>query len=161
MTQASGVPGIEAKPAQPPATPSVSPPGTAVIVFDGVCVLCNGWVRFLLPRDRAGRYRFAPMQGDTGRALLIAQGQNPDDPQTFLLVEYAVDGATRVSTDSTAVLRVLAGLGGPWRLASFGRLIPGPLRDAGYRLIARNRYRWFGRREACVVPSGDEAVRFL
>ena len=133
----------------------------AVIVFDGVCVLCNGWVRFLLPRDRAGRYRFAPMQGDAGRGLLIAQGQDPDDPRTFLLIEYASDGSARVSTDSTAVLRVLAGLGGVWRLASIGHLIPRPLRDAGYRVIARNRYRWFGRRQACVLPSGDEAARFL
>ena len=133
----------------------------AVIVFDGVCVLCNGWVGFLLPRDRAGRYRFAPMQGDAGRGLLIAHGQDPDDPRTFLLVEYAGDGSARVSTDSTAVLRVLAGLGGVWRLVLIGRLIPRPLRDAGYRVIARNRYRWFGRREACMVPDAAIASRFL
>jgi len=138
-----------------------NPPGTAVIVFDGVCELCNGWVRFLLPRDRAGRYRFAPMQGQAGRALLIAHGQAPDDPRTFLLVEYANDGTARVSTDSTAVLGVLAGLGGLWRMAAAGRLVPRLLRDAGYRLIARNRYRWFGRHEACMVPDPAVADRFL
>ncbi len=80
---------------------------TAVIVFDGVCVLCNGWVRFLLRRDRKKRYRFAAMQGQHGGALLRAYGLDPEDPLSFLLVE---DG--KGWSDSDAVLRVLVGLGG-------------------------------------------------
>lgn len=143
-----------------PVMPAIPHTG-AVIVFDGVCVICSGWVRFLLPRDTAGRYRFAPMQGEAGRALLAAQGLDPDDPDSFLLVEYDRAPSPRVSMNSLAVLRVVAGLGGLYRLALIARLLPRPLRDAVYRLIARNRYRWFGRRDACMVPDPDRAHRFL
>jgi predicted DCC family thiol-disulfide oxidoreductase YuxK len=133
----------------------------AVIVFDGVCVLCNGWVRFLLPRDHRRRYRFAPMQGEAGRSLLAAHGLDPDDPVSFLLIEHDRMPAPRISVDSLAVLRVVAGLGGVWRLSSIARLVPRVLRDPLYRLIARNRYRWFGRYEACMVPATEDADRFL
>ena len=102
-----------------------------VIVFDGVCVLCNGWVRFLLRRDRAGRYRFAAMQSDAGRALLSAHGLDADDPASFLLLEHEPGGSARASTDTDAIRRVLAGLGGGWRLAHAMALVPRPLRDAG------------------------------
>lgn len=131
-------------------------PAHAVVVFDGDCVFCSGWVRFLLARDRQARYRFAAMQGDAGRTLLATHGLSPDDPLSFLLVE---DG--RAHTDSDAVLRVLTGLGGVWRLADVARIVPRPLRDAGYRLLARNRYRWFGRRDACFMPGAEERARFL
>lgn len=128
----------------------------AVIVFDGACVLCSGWVRFLLRFDRRGRYRFAPMQGLHGRRLLRENGLDPDDPLSFLLVQQG-----RAWSDSEAVLRVLDGLGGPWRLARLAWLLPRGLRDRGYRLLARNRYRWFGRREACLVPDASLRGRFL
>lgn len=128
-----------------------------IIVFDGVCVLCNGWVRFLLERDRVTRYRFAAMQSDTGRALLAAHGLDPDDPASFLLIDQA--GAW---TDTQAIARVLASLGGPWRLAAAGlRSVPRRLRDAGYRSVARNRYRWFGRHAQCALPPPGTADRFL
>ncbi len=133
----------------------------AVIVFDGVCVLCNGWVGFLLRHDRRERYRFAAMQGATGRRLLADNGLDPDDPLSFLLVEYDLDVAPRVSTDSEAVRRVLVGLGGIWRLAALSALLPRALRDPLYRLFARNRYRWFGRHDACTVPDAAQAHRFL
>ena len=133
----------------------------AVIVFDGVCVLCNGWVRFLLRRDRRERYRFAAMQGAVGRRLLIDNGLDPDDPVSFLLVEYDRGPVPRVSTDTDAMRRVLAGLGGIWRLASVSVLLPRALRDRLYRVIARNRYRWFGRHDACIVPDPAQAQRFL
>lgn len=128
----------------------------AVIVFDGICVLCNGWVRFLLRYDQAGRYRFAAMQGAHGRALLQAHGLDPEDPVSFLLVDPA--GA---HTDTAAILRVLAGLGGRWRLAAavLG-MVPRALRDPMYRWVARHRYRWFGT-TACTVPSPEERARFL
>ncbi|KAB8315362.1 thiol-disulfide oxidoreductase DCC family protein [Tolypothrix campylonemoides VB511288] len=131
-------------------------PAGAVIVFDGVCVLCNGWVRFLLRHDRRGRYRFAAMQGATGRELLARHGLDADDPVSFLLV----DGG-RAHTDTDAIRRVLAGLGGPWRCAGLVALVPRRLRDGAYRAIARNRYRWFGRRDACVLPAPGQAARFL
>lgn len=128
----------------------------ATIVFDGTCVICNGWVDFLLRHDVHGRYCFAAMQGKAGRALLAAHGLDPDDPTSFLLLDDA--GAHR---DTDAIMRVLAGLGGAWRGARALRVIPRNWRDAGYRTLARNRYRWFGRRDTCRVPTPQEAARFL
>ena len=136
-------------------------PAGAVIVFDGVCVLCNGWVAFLLRHDRRGRYRYAAMQSDAGRALLASHGLDPDDPASFLLVERDVGAQPRISTESDAIRRVLAGLGGSWRVAHLVALLPRPLRDAAYRWLARNRYRWFGRHEACSVPAPEHRQRFL
>lgn len=133
----------------------------AVIVFDGVCVLCNGWVRFLLRHDRRKRYRFAAMQGDAGRRLLADNGLDPDDPMSFLLIEYDHGASPRISTGTDAMRRVLVGLGGAWRLAAAIALLPRGLRDPLYRLVARNRYRWFGRRDACLVPGHEQAWRFI
>lgn len=127
-----------------------------VIVFDGVCVLCNGWVRFLLRHDRLARYRFAAMQSVRGRVLLAAHGLDPDDPASFLLVDG--QGAW---TDTAAIARVLAGLGGPWRLARMLDRVPRRLADAAYRTLARNRYRWFGRHAHCVLPTPAQRARFL
>jgi predicted DCC family thiol-disulfide oxidoreductase YuxK len=132
------------------------PDATATIVFDGTCVLCNGWVDFLLRHDRQARYRFAAMQGAQGRALLAANGLDPDDPSSFLLID--AQGAHR---DTDAIVRVVAGLGGVWRAAHAMRLMPAPLRNRLYRLIARNRYRWFGQHSACRVPAPHEAHRFF
>ncbi|WP_257384923.1 thiol-disulfide oxidoreductase DCC family protein [Tahibacter caeni] len=127
-----------------------------VVVFDGVCLLCSRWVAFLLAHDRDGCLRFAAMQGRTGRALLLQHGLDPDDPTSFLLV---TDG--RGYRNSDAILRLVAGFGGAWRLLALVRAVPAPLRDAGYRLIARNRYRWFGRAAQCLVPDAASAQRFL
>lgn len=127
-----------------------------VIVFDGVCVLCNGWIGFLLRHDRERRYRFAAMQGAHGRGLLAAHGLDPDDPVSFLLVEGG-----RAWTDTDAIARVLVGLGGIWRVGASIRWLPRVLRDPLYRLIARNRYRWFGRYEHCLLPTAEQRTRFL
>ncbi|WP_445391865.1 thiol-disulfide oxidoreductase DCC family protein [Stenotrophomonas muris] len=130
--------------------------GSAVIVFDGVCALCNRWVRFLLRFDRKGRYRFAAMQGERGSALLRSHGLDPQDPASFLLLD-----AQGAWTDTDAILRVLAGLGGGWRLSGVLKVLPRGLRDAAYRALARNRYRWFGRHDACHLPAPEQAARFL
>ncbi|PJL59791.1 thiol-disulfide oxidoreductase DCC family protein [Stenotrophomonas maltophilia] len=130
--------------------------GSAVIVFDGVCALCNRWVRFLLRFDRRGRYRFAAMQGERGSALLRSHGLDPQDPASFLLLD-----AQGAWTDTDAILRVLAGLGGAWRLSGVLRMVPRRWRDAAYRMLARNRYRWFGRHDACHLPAPEHAARFL
>lgn len=129
---------------------------TAVLVFDGVCLLCSRWIRFILRHDRAGRYRFAAMQSERGRALLGTHGLDPDDPNSLLLLH---DG--RAYTDSDAILRVVAGFGGAWRAVRLLHAIPRRLRDPAYRWLARNRYRWFGRSEACWVPAPEHARRFL
>lgn len=128
----------------------------ATIVFDGRCLMCEGWVQFLLRVDTQGRYCFAALQGATGRALLRANGLNPDDPLSFLLQDK-----TGAYTESTAILRVLTGLGGAWKLCALGWLVPRPLRDALYRLVARNRYRWFGQKAECGLPSPEQSARFL
>lgn len=136
-------------------------PTHAVIVFDGVCALCNGWVRFLLRYDHKERYRFAAMQGDSGRGLLAAHGLDPDDPSSFLLIEYDRCASPRISTDTDAMRRVLIGLGGAWRLAALFALLPRFMRNPLYRAVARNRYRWFGRRDTCMLPDPAQAHRFL
>jgi predicted DCC family thiol-disulfide oxidoreductase YuxK len=137
-------------------SPPLRETGGAVIVFDGVCVLCNGWVRFLLRHDHARRYRFAAMQSESGRGLLAAHGLDPDDPNSFLLLEGG-----RAWTDTDAIQRVLTGLGGRWRLAVIISGCPRPLRDPLYRWVARNRYRWFGRRDHCLVPAPGQRTLFL
>jgi len=130
--------------------------GHAVIVFDGVCALCSRWVRFLLRFDRQGRYRFAAMQGSHGRSLLQQHGLDPDDPLSFLLLENG-----QAWTDTDAILRGLAGLGGAWRLTAVLRLLPSAWRDRAYRALARNRYRWFGRHDSCYLPAPGQSGRFL
>ena len=132
------------------------PERPAVIVFDGVCALCNGWVDFLLKRDRRQRYRFAAMQTQAGRSLLQANGLDAEDPMSFLLLDEK--GAR---TDSDAVIAVLIGLGGVWRAAAIFRLLPRALRDPAYRWLARNRYRWFGKKERCYLPDAEHRSRFL
>jgi predicted DCC family thiol-disulfide oxidoreductase YuxK len=126
-------------------------------VFDGVCVLCSRGVRFVLRRDRDRRYKFAAMQTTSGRNLLIAHGIDPDDPLSFLLLE---GGASY--TDSDAIVRILRTFGRGWRfVALLMSIVPRFIRDPLYRWIARHRYRLFGRRPACIVPTADTADRFL
>lgn len=132
------------------------PRAPAIIVFDGTCVLCNGWVDFLLKFDAVQRYRFAAMQSAAGRELLSAHGLDPHDPLSFLLLDEA--GA---HTDTDAIVRVVSGLGGAWKIAALGRCVPRSIRDPLYRAIARNRYRWFGRTHACRLPDAANAHRFI
>lgn len=129
-----------------------------VIVYDGVCLLCSRWVRFLLQRDHQGRYRFASMQSESGRSLLQTHGLDPDSPFSMLLVE---DGQGH--TDTTAIARVLRGLPQRrWRwLSGLMLCVPRTLRDAAYRFIARHRYRLFGRSDQCFMPSPEQQSRFI
>ena len=127
-----------------------------IVVFDAQCLLCNGWVQFILRHDRAGHIRFASMQGATGRQLLADAGLRVDALQTLLVI----DGNASWQ-HTAAILRVLHRLGWPWRLAWVGWLVPAPLRDALYRWVARNRYRIWGRSDACMVPTPETAARFL
>lgn len=133
----------------------------AIIVFDGVCVLCNGWVQFLLRHDRKLRYRFAAMQAPAGRELLVEHGLDPDDPTSFLLIEHDREPCPRVSLGVTAIRRVLVGLGGFWRLLAITAVVPRVIGDPLYLMLARNRYRWFGRHDACLMPDPANTSRFL
>jgi predicted DCC family thiol-disulfide oxidoreductase YuxK len=129
----------------------------SIIVFDGVCVLCSRWVDFVLRRDPHGRYRFAAMQTASGRDLLIEHGIDPNDPLSFLLLEGG-----RGYTDTAAIVRILRSCGRGWRfVALIVALVPRFIRDPLYRWVARHRYRMFGRRAACRVPTADIADRFL
>jgi predicted DCC family thiol-disulfide oxidoreductase YuxK len=126
----------------------------AVLLFDGVCTLCNGFVQFVIQRDPAGRFQFATLQSDAARRLLQAAAQPL--PDTLVLVENG-----QVFLRSTAALRVARGLKFPWPLAFALVVVPRPLRDWVYDIVARNRYRWFGRRDACMVPTPELRARFL
>jgi predicted DCC family thiol-disulfide oxidoreductase YuxK len=127
-----------------------------IVVFDAQCLLCSRWVRFLLRFDRRGVFRFASIQGASGQALLAREGLRVDGLQTLLLV----DGG-RCWQHTGAILRVLHALGWPWRAAWLLWPVPAPVRDAAYRLIARNRYTVFGRSETCLMPPRAHAHRFL
>lgn len=127
-----------------------------IVVFDSQCLLCNGWVRFLLRHDRQAVIRFASIQGAAGRRLLADAGLEVDGLQTLLLV----DGKGNWQ-HTAAIIRVLHVLGWPWRLAWLAWLVPSFVRDPLYRLVARNRYRVFGRTEVCMLPSANHRARFL
>lgn len=136
---------------QRPGDVSTSP----VIFFDGVCGLCNRWVDFVLTRDRNKRFRFAPLQGETARDWLQLA---PDQPLNSVVL---VD-ASGQHRKSDAIWRMLRDVGGIWTLPAWLlRLIPRPVRNWGYDVVARNRYRWFGRKESCRLPKPDERERFL
>ena len=117
------------------------------IVFDGHCLLCSANAQLVLKHDRRVRFQLAAMQGLAGAALMKRAGVDPEDLDTLIVVD-----GKRVLRDSDAVLAIWAGLGRPWRASVVPRLIPRALRDVVYRLVARNRYRLFGRREQCFVP---------
>lgn len=127
-----------------------------IILFDGVCNLCNGSVQFVLKRDRDGVFKFASLQSDFGGGILTRYGLPTDDYNSFVLVE-----GDRIYTKSTAALRVARNLGGFWNLLYGLIVIPSVLRDAVYGFIARNRYRWFGKRESCMIPQPEWKSRFL
>jgi predicted DCC family thiol-disulfide oxidoreductase YuxK len=127
-----------------------------IVVFDAHCLLCSHWVKFLLKHDRRAVFQFASIQGAAGRAMLSRAGLPVDGLQTLLLV----DGG-RSWQHTGAILRVLHALGWPWRAAWLLWPIPAPVRDAAYRLVARNRYALFGRSETCLLPPEDYSRRFL
>ena len=127
-----------------------------VIVFDGVCNLCNGFVDFVIARDQAARFRFASLQSDAARRLLngVPLGSPPGD--SVFLIEHG-----HVFQRSEAALRIARRLGAPWRFCYSLIVVPRPIRDWIYDVVARNRYRWFGKRPVCRVPTPDLRRRFL
>jgi predicted DCC family thiol-disulfide oxidoreductase YuxK len=126
------------------------------MLFDGHCHMCSNTVQTVLAMDREGDIRFAPVQSELGRALLLARGMNPDDPASFVFF----DGGLAL-TRSAAILAMAKRFPWPWRAAGIFGLLPRPARGALYDLVARNRYRLFGRRDACFVPTPDQRARFL
>ena len=132
-----------------------SPPDNLVL-FDGVCNLCHASVQFVLRHDRRERFRFASIQSETGRKLLQAHKLAPDAASSFVLLTGG-----RVLLRSEAALEIARQFGGAWRLLGVFRFVPRSWRDGVYSLVARNRYRWFGRRESCLMPNDRLRERFL
>ncbi|MCM3748209.1 thiol-disulfide oxidoreductase DCC family protein [Paenibacillus pasadenensis] len=128
----------------------------AVILFDGVCNLCSGAVQFVLQHDNNGYFRFASLQSDAGQKLLEQYKLSGDNLGTIVLIENG-----RAFTRSTAALRVTRRLRWPYSMISVARIVPSPLRDSVYAFIARNRYKWFGKTEQCMIPKPEYARRFL
>ena len=138
-----------------------APLTSPILLYDGTCGFCAESVQFVLARDRKGTLRFAALDSATGRAILE---RHPEvrgfGSVLFVEPDY---GATpeRVFAHSTAALRVAAYLGGSWRLLQLARLVPSPIRDAVYRLIARHRHRLSANGPVCVIPSAQDRARFL
>lgn len=136
------------------------PPGVSaadrIILFDGVCKLCNGWARFLIRFDRSRRFKLASVQSPEGQAILQWFGMPTDVFETMLLVE-----GPRKFEKTAAFIRVVARLPFPWTLATVAWVIPTPIRDWLYDRVALNRYAIFGRFDACLLPTPDHEARFL
>jgi predicted DCC family thiol-disulfide oxidoreductase YuxK len=127
-----------------------------IVLFDGVCNLCNRSVQFIIRHDPRGRYRFASLQSGLGEELRARLGIDPRAVDSVILVE-----GERWYKESDAALRIARGLSGAWKALWVLRLVPSPVRDGAYRIIARNRYRWFGKQETCWLPTPELRGRFL
>lgn len=133
-----------------------------ILLYDGVCGLCNRLVQFSLKRDTRARLRFASLQSEFAVGILQRYNRDPHDLDTVYLVENCGLSGERLLARSDAVMAVLREIGGPWSfLAALLRIIPARLRDWGYNSIARNRYRVFGRSETCQMPAAEYRDRFL
>jgi predicted DCC family thiol-disulfide oxidoreductase YuxK len=128
----------------------------AIVLFDGICNLCNAAVQFIIERDPQGYFQFASLQSVLGQQLLRQYGLAQIPMASIVLVENG-----QAYTHSDAALRIARRLANPWPLFAYARLIPRPLRDMVYTWIANHRYRWFGQRAQCMMPSRQTRSRFL
>ncbi len=126
----------------------------AIILFDGVCNFCNGTVNFIIKRDKKKRFRFAPLQSEIGQKFVREYALNEVD--SVVLIK---NGAAH--THSTAALKIARKLDGYWSWLYFLIIVPKSLRDFFYKLFARNRYRLFGKKDVCMMPSPEMRTRFL
>lgn len=127
-----------------------------LVLFDGVCNLCNRTVSFLIDHDPQAILRFASLQSDVAKSIPGLAHPDYMRMDSIILVDQG-----RIHTESSAALLIARRLGWPWKALAVLRVVPRPVRDALYRFIAKNRYRWFGRRETCRLPSEAERARFL
>lgn len=133
-----------------------------IILYDGVCALCNGLVRFVLKGDRADRFRFASLQSQLAHEILSRHGLNPDALDTFYVVLENGQPGERVLSRSDATMGVLSQLNGwPEGVAAVMKMVPRFLRDFVYNLVARSRYRVFGKYDVCPLPAPGDRHKFL
>jgi predicted DCC family thiol-disulfide oxidoreductase YuxK len=134
------------------------PETKSVVLFDGVCNVCNSTVNFIIDRDPKGHFRFASLQSPEGRALAEPHGiaSGPETPVTMALIE-----GSKAYTESAALFRITRRLRAPWPLLTAAMIVPRGLRDVLYRFFAARRYKWFGRSESCRVPTPEIRGRFL
>lgn len=129
---------------------------SAIILFDGVCNFCDGAVNFIIERDKKNYFRFAPLQSENGQKLAAEHGIDLEKIDSVILIEGG-----EVFTHSTAALKVARNLDGIWSLAHAFIIVPKFIRDYFYKLFARNRYRLFGKKDACMLPSPEVRAKFL
>lgn len=127
-----------------------------LVLFDGVCNLCNGAVQWIIPRDPYAQISFASLQSPTGHMLATQYGIDPLQLDSIIVI-----ADTTAYTASDAILHICTALSWPWPWLRIVRVIPRTWRDALYRVVAHNRYRWFGKRTTCMIPSPAQARRFL
>ena len=135
--------------------------GVHLVLYDGVCGLCNRLLHFLLRHDHRRVFRFAALQSHIGQSIVERSGGNPGDLNSFYVVADYQTAASRVFTRSNAALFVAAELGWPWKAARWMRVVPERIRDRAYDVVARSRYRLFGRYDRCLIPSPEFRSRFI
>lgn len=135
--------------------------GRDLVLYDGVCGLCNALVQFVLPRDEAGTFDFASLQSATGQAWLHRSGRALSDLDTMVVVAHYRDDAPRVLSKARAALYIARRISFPWYLAAAAGILPDALLNPPYDFIARRRYRWFGRSDTCMVPPPEHRARII
>lgn len=128
----------------------------AIVLFDGVCNFCNASVNFVIEHDKAGYFKFAPLQSAIGEELAAKHGIDKIDTDSVIVVENE-----RAYTHSSAAMRIARKLDGIWSMLYVFVVVPKPIRDFFYKVIAKNRYRWFGKQDACMMPTPEIRARFL
>ena len=131
--------------------------GKRIILFDGVCNLCNGAVQFIIKKDKKDLFRYAALQSEIGEKLIAERGIDTSKVDSIILIEPGV--AYFVKSD--AALKIGQSFGGLWKGLALFTWIPKVLRDVIYDLVAKNRYRWFGRKDACMIPTPELQAKFL
>jgi predicted DCC family thiol-disulfide oxidoreductase YuxK len=127
-----------------------------IILFDGVCNFCNFWVNFAIKRDKKKKLHFTPLQGETAKQLLPHYHINPSSLSSVIFIDM-----DKAYTQSSAAIRICKYLDGGWKLFYGLMIIPKFIRDFFYNIIARNRYKWYGKKESCMVPTPEFRQRFL
>ena len=127
-----------------------------IILFDGVCNLCNGFVQFIIKRDQNAIFKFAALQSDFGQAFLKSQNLNPVELKFVILIV-----GEKIYTQSTAALKIIQYLDGAWKLGYAFIIVPPFIRNGLYKIVSKYRYKWFGKKTQCMVPTLELKGRFL